>query len=75
MLKKIAAHLKFKDVCSFMTFHLPYVTQQWLDSSYDVMELPHELLGYSTKLLFFRLWRLYFLRQCFHVSLTDAYPV
>ncbi|XP_063405374.1 serine-protein kinase ATM-like [Mytilus trossulus] len=54
VLKKVSSLLGYKDGHHYMSYHLPYVLNQWLGLNYPVAEFPYQLAFCSSLQNFYR---------------------
>ncbi|XP_064597040.1 serine-protein kinase ATM-like [Liolophura sinensis] len=44
-----AGQLGYRDVRAYLSTHLQFLVCHWLELNYDILELPHELMNYTTR--------------------------
>ncbi|CAG2219119.1 ATM [Mytilus edulis] len=63
VLKKVSSLLGYKDGHHYMSYHLPYVLNQWLGLNYPVAEFPYQLAFCSSLQNFYRDFHLVIIPQ------------
>ncbi|ESO89357.1 hypothetical protein LOTGIDRAFT_229208 [Lottia gigantea] len=65
ILCKIASKLGYKNVSSFLTSHLPYLINQWLQLCYPIAEFPYQLLQLTDIKEFYRRYQTILIPELF----------